>query len=53
MYLLHHKNGVYANISLFIPMFTAVRRIQAVSRSDEGPAPVPALETSFKMPLLQ
>ncbi|XDV29715.1 hypothetical protein PO909_032762 [Leuciscus waleckii] len=34
------KNGVYANISLSVyPRFTAVHRIQAVSRSDEGPAP--------------
>jgi len=26
-------------VSLFIPRFTAVHRIQAISRSDEGPVP--------------
>ncbi len=56
MYLLHRKkNGIYANISLFLSysevtvatrsspypdqMVTAVTRIQSVSRSDGGSAP--------------
>ncbi len=56
MYLLHcKKNGIYANISLFLSysevtvatrsslypdqMVTAATRIQSVSRSDDGSAP--------------
>ncbi len=56
MYLLHRKkNGIYANISLFLSyskitvatrsspypdkMVTAVTRIESVSRSDGGSAP--------------
>jgi len=41
MYLLHNKkDGVYANISLSVyPRSTAVRQIQAISRSDAGSMP--------------
>ncbi len=42
MYLLHRKkNGIYANISLFVSYseVTAVTQIQSVSRSDGGSAP--------------
>ncbi len=42
MYLLHHKkNGIYANISLFLSYskITVATRIHSVSRLDGGSAP--------------